>query len=130
MIVKEWVQLPQAQSGTKPGVVAQAGVSIEREVRAIDGEAILDQAADHLVAFPRPRVGGSPENAVMHQQQVRLACHGQPDGRQGRIHRRRDPGNRPTVLDLQPIGSLVVILHLGRVQQPVAVRDKRRQRNL
>ena len=102
-------------------------MSIQRQVRAVNGEVVLDQAAHQLVAFPGPRVGGPPEKPVMHQQQVRLGRRRQPDGRQARVHRRGDPGHRAAILDLQAVGGPVVILHLGRAQQPVAVADNRRQ---
>ena len=102
-------------------------MSIQRQVRAINREVILEQAADQLVAFSGPRVGRPPEKPVMHQQQVGLGRHRQPDGRQGRVHRRCDPGDRAAILDLQAVGGPFVILHPGRAQQPVAVADHHRQ---
>ena len=63
----------------------------------------------------------------MHEQQVRLGYCRQPNRRQARVHRRRNPTDRATILDLQAINRTIVILKLGCAQQPIAVADNRRQ---
>ena len=66
MIEEKGAQLFQTKRGAQLGVIAQTGVSIQRQMRAINREIVLDQAADQFVAFPSPRVGRSPKKPVMH----------------------------------------------------------------
>ena len=123
----ERTQLFQAQRGREQSVVAQPGVGIQRQVRAVNREVMLYEAADQLVAFARPRVRRAPKEPVMHHQQVRFSRHRQPDGRERRVHGRGDPRYGPIILNLKAVGSALVILHLRRTQQAVAVANKRRQ---
>jgi len=91
-------------------------VRIQRQVRAVNRKVVLDQAADQLVTLSRPGVGGSPKKSVMHQQKVGFSNYRQPDGCEGRVHGRCDPGHCTIILHLEPVGSPLVILHPCRMQ--------------
>src|SRR5881628_3494752 len=92
-------------SGAQLSVVAQAGMRIQRKMGAIDRQVVLEQKADEVVALPRPWVGWSPEESMVHQQQVgpRRCC--QPSCGQTGVHRRRDAGHVAAIFDLQAVGS-------------------------
>src|SRR6266571_3585671 len=124
---KERTKPLQTQRGAEEGVVAEPGMRIEREVRTIDREVVVQQTAEQLVVRPRPGMRPAPEQAVMDDQEVGARVDGEADRRQTRVHRGGDPRDRAPVLDLQSVDGALVIVELARAQEAVAVADDFKQ---
>ena len=119
----EGAQLSEAQRRAEAGVVAEAGMRVQRQMGTVNRQVMLQQAAQQLVAGAGPGMRRRPKKPVMHQQQVRPGGDRQPGRGQARVHRRGDPSDGAAVLDLEAVGGAFVILHPGRLQHPVAVAD-------
>jgi len=74
VFLKEGLGLGEFQGPAKADVVAEARMQIERKMCAVHGHIIFHQCADEIAFFAHPRLLRVPEEAVMHEQQVRLLC--------------------------------------------------------
>jgi len=126
---EEWAKFPEAECGGELGVVAQPGMRVERQVRTVNGEVVLDQRTEQFVGLARPRMRWRPEQAVMDDQQ------GPPSPRwrvstvaRLAFHARGDARDRAGVLDLQAIDGAVVVANRSGAQELVGVFDKGGQR--
>ena len=92
----ERLHVPQAQQPGQAGVVAELRVHVQGEVDRVEGQPRFQQEAQAAVAGPGHRLLVPPEQAVVHEQQVRLPLLRPPEALQGGVHREGDP------LDLLP----------------------------
>ena len=122
--------LLQSQGGAKPRVVAQARMRVERQVRTVNRQIVLQQQPQQFVTFPGPRMARTPKQPVMNQQQVGLGRDGEPDRGQARVHRRGQARDRAAVFHLQPVDRPFPITEFIRAQQPIAMAHQRGQRNV
>ena len=58
---EEGARLPQPERGTQQGIVAEARMSIQGQVRAIHGEVVIQEETEKLVAPASPWVAWAPE---------------------------------------------------------------------
>jgi hypothetical protein len=63
-------QIFEAQRRAQLGVVAQARMRVQRQVRTVNGQIILDQQFEHFPAPAGPGNGRTPEQSVMHDHQI------------------------------------------------------------
>ncbi len=124
---KERAKLLQAQRGAEEGVVAEPGMRIEREVRTVNREVVVQQLAEQLVVRARPGMRPAPEQTVMDDQEVGARVDGEADRRQTRVHRGGDARDGASVLDLQSVDGAFVIVELARAQEAVAITDDFKQ---
>ena len=102
---------------------------VQRQVRTVNREVILDQQPEQFIAFRRPGMAGTPEQPVMHDQQFGPGRSGQLHGRQTGVHRRGDSLHRAAIFHLQPVDRPFPVTELIRAQQPITKAHDGRQRN-
>ena len=111
----------QAECPAEQRVVAQFGVRVERQVGAVDGQAGVEGALPLPVLAPDHRLQPTPEQAVMHQQEIHPAFGRRSDRVAAGIDRRADARDRAAVLQLQAVERVRVVRNLADVQEAVEV---------
>ena len=76
-------------------IVAESRMGIQRQMSAIDGQIAVEQSFEQKILRARPRMGGSPEKAVMDDQQIGPGTDGFADRRERGIDRGGDSGTLP-----------------------------------
>ena len=87
---------------------------VERQVRAVNGEVMIEQRTQQFVLFPRPRMRRRPEQAVMHEQEIRPHLDSKPHRRETRVHRSGDTRDCARVFDLQAVRRAIVVADVAR----------------
>jgi hypothetical protein len=127
-IEKERPEAFETEGGAELGVVAEFGMCVEREMRAVDGEIVFEQRLQKFVAFASPRMGWAPKEAVMDDQKVRVGANGKSDCGERGVDGCRNASDRAAIFDLQAIRSALVIFYVRGTQHAIAMRDNRFQR--
>ena len=117
----------EAERRAELDVVAQPWVRIQRQVRAVNREIVVQQSPQQFTVSTRPRMPRGPEQAVVNEQKVRPGCHREPHRGQARVHRRSEARNRAVVLDLQAVVRPVVIREPRCAEQVVAMTGDARE---
>ena len=102
-------------------VVAQARVSVEREMRTINGQIVLEQQRQQFIACASPGMTRVPEQSMMRNQQVGLRSDCQLHRRQVRVHGGGNASDGPLVFHLQTVCCAVPIVELAGAQHAVAI---------
>jgi hypothetical protein len=79
-LVEESGELPETESAANPGIIAEFGMCVEREMGAVNGEVGFDEQPELLVAGTDPRVGRRPEKAMVDNEEVGLSRSGELEG--------------------------------------------------
>src|SRR6266516_2097531 len=111
----------QGQRPAELRVVAQARVSVEREMRTINGQIVFEQQRQQLIARARPGMTRIPEQSMMHDQQVRSGSDSQLHGGEARVHGGGNAADRASVFHLQTVHCAIPIVKRRGVQQTVAM---------
>src|SRR2546427_8095466 len=111
----------QGQRPAKLRVVAQSRVSVQREMRTVNGQIVFEQQCQQLVTRARPRMTRVPEQSVVHNQQVRPRRGSQLHGGAARVHGGGNAADRATVFHLQTVCRAIPIVELGGAQQTIAM---------
>jgi hypothetical protein len=129
MAEKEWLRLFETECRAELRVIAQARMGIERQMRAIHGQIILDQKRQYFAAFAGPGMGSAPEKTVVNNQQIGPGSDGKPGRRQAGINRGGNFRNPPAIFNLQSVDRAIVVFDFGGAQQVIAVADDFQQRD-
>ena len=127
-MLAERLDLTQAQAPGDPGVVAQGGVGVQRQMHRVQGAVPGDQLPDPPVLKTGEGHGLAPEQAVVHEQHVGLPLHGPADRLQADINCAGHPGGLAArVGHLQPIvGGILRGCRCqlqGPAQKPIELRQ-------
>ena len=128
MIEKERAQFFQSKRRAELGVVAKFGMRVQRQMRAVDGEVVLEQQSQQFVSLACPRMRRSPKKSVMDNQEISVGANSQFDCGQRGIYGGGDAGDGAAIFDLQAVGGSIVIFYVGGTQHAIAMRDNRFQR--
>jgi hypothetical protein len=115
------LQLFEAERSAELSVVAELRVRVEWKMRAVNRQVVLNKETEQFATLACPRMGGGPEEPVMHQQQIGVRGDGEFHGREAGVHSRGDARDASAVFHLETIGRAVVILDFRDPQQPVAM---------
>src|SRR5689334_19003355 len=96
-------------------------------MRAVDCQVIREKRLKKLISAASPGVRACPEQAVMHQEQVRLFRDRHPDCAETSIDRSSDAADGTIVLHLKSIAGSVPIGELVGGEQAVTIADDRGQ---
>src|SRR5260221_307477 len=119
----------ELECSRKEHVVAKVGVTIERQMRAVDGNVVDEQTTKSFVRGASERSRLRPEQSMVNYEQLGARRHGSVDCREGRIHRNRDVMDRTRAVHLKSVDSTGIVRGSGRVEYLVEIRDDRRQRH-
>ena len=84
----------EPQRAAKQDVVADPGMAVQGQMRAVDSQVMLDQELEHLVTTACPGMASPPEQPVMNQQEIGPGLHGHANRRRGGVDRGGQPGGR------------------------------------
>jgi hypothetical protein len=90
-------------------------MGVERQVRGIHRDVVLQKRANPPVAVPHYRLSPIPHHSVMHHQQIRTLGTRQLYASQREINSGRDTLNTPTVLQLKTVVRVGVIGYVRSV---------------
>src|SRR5687768_8639861 len=69
------LELTQPQGAPKLRVISELRMRIQRQMRTVNRDIVFQQQLHELVALLGPGMTGSPEQSVVHDQQVRTELH-------------------------------------------------------
>ena len=121
LLEKKRLAILQSERQAELRVIAQARMSVERQMRTVNGQIVFEQQRQQLVTSPSPRMTRVPKQSVMHNQQVRLRRDRQLHGRATRVHGGGNAGDRAPVFHLQPVHRAVPIVERRGVQESIAM---------
>ena len=124
VMLAEGATLSDAQLSRQHDVVPDLGVEIERNVRAVEGDVVSDEAGDAPVGRPREGTEATPEEPVMHQQEVGPLLRRQLHGRFAQVDRSGQARHFACVLDLQAVQRLRSVRDVSNAQIAVEVPDQ------
>ena len=112
-----------AKCPAKLGVVAESRMRVERQVRAVNSDVVIEQQPQQLVAIAGPRMRRPPEKPVMYDQQIRPGGDRFFDrGRRG-IDCGSDVRHAAAILRLQAVHRAGPVLERLGLEGAVAVRE-------
>ena len=97
---------------------------IQREMRGVDGEIVVEEQPQEVVAGAGPGMLRSPEQSVVHDQQVRTGGHREFHRGQAGIDGGGEAGDAPGVLHLETVDGTVPVAKPGGTQPAVAMADE------
>ena len=116
-------------------VVAHGRVEVERNVRGVERDVVLEQRRDPAIAPAGQRDVAVPEQSVVHQQERRgtparpaLGDHA-VDRRLRGVHRGHDAADQPAVLDLEAVDGVALVRDLADAQVLVQIANHLRERH-
>lgn len=80
----------------------------------VDGEVVLDEAADQFGTGAGPGCGFSPEQAMVDDEQVAAGFDRHPGDGKGAVHGGTNPLDLTTVFELEPVLGAVPVAEPGR----------------
>jgi len=121
--LEEGLGLGELERAHQPGVVAEARMEIQRQVRAVNSEVVLHERLDEQAFLAGPWMLRVPKQAVMDDEQIGLRLSRHSHRGQGGVDRRGDAAHTPVVLHLQAVVRAVVVFNFADAQGAVAVLD-------
>jgi hypothetical protein len=97
---------------------------VQRQVRTVNGEIVLEKQLEQFVFLYRPRMALPPEQTVMNDQQIGSDFDGHFDCRQTRIDGGGNARHLAVVLHLKSVGRTGVVRDVLRLEQPVTILHK------
>ena len=119
MVSEEGAPPAESEGLGESGCVSESGMGVEGQMLGVDGEIVLDEAADEFGARAGPGRGLSPEQAVVDDEQVATGLDSQPGDGERAIHGGADLADLAAVLELEPVLGAVPVAEAGRGQQRV-----------
>jgi hypothetical protein len=120
---KKWPQISKAQRGAQLRIIPQPRVRVERQVGTVNRQIVFDKQPEQFASFARPRMRWRPEQAMMHDQQIRPGRDGEFYRGQACVHGGGQAADRAAILHLQTVGRAVIIAKSLCAQDFVAVGD-------
>src|SRR5436190_9493586 len=93
LLLTEWLGIFESQRGDELCVIAEAGMQIEREMGAVEGEVVSESARKHPPPPARNWLQSGPEQAVVNDEEIYPPLHRGADRLRGSIDRRANPGH-------------------------------------
>src|SRR5215470_9443148 len=87
-IEEKWLCVPESKSGAQARVIAQLGMSVERQMGTVNSQIMLHQQSQHFIAFTCPGMAWIPEQAMMNDEQIDLGFHRHENRGKAAIDRR------------------------------------------
>src|ERR1041385_2009724 len=103
---------------------------VERQMGTVHREIIFNQPPQQLVTLAGPGMRWSPEQSVVHNEQVCVGGDREFDRRAARVHGGGDAANRAAIFPLQSVHRAVVVADFPRLQQLIAMTDNRGERSV
>lgn len=113
----------EAEHLCQEGIIADFGMSIQRQVDTIECDIVLDHVADHFIAPTDPGLEAAPEEAVMDQHEIGFDFAGHPEGIGADIDGGGDSGDFAGVGDLETVYRLGPVFELGDAEKALAMGD-------
>lgn len=120
---REGVVRVQTKTFRKESGVAKYRMRVQRKVRRIHGNVVLQQQADPFVVMPCQRDDTAPEESVVDNKEVGTGCRRAANRPLGRIDGRCNPRNRPLVRELQAVDRVRIVGNPMDVQERVQLSD-------
>jgi hypothetical protein len=114
LVTSKTLRRAEPECARQKGVVPHLRVEIERKVRAVDGDIMLDQHLKAPVHRTSQCLGPRPEKPVMHDEKIRALVDGPLNGPLGCIDGHGNAPDRTLVLDLDAVEGARVVRHLAR----------------
>ena len=102
-------------------VVSHLRVNIEGDVRAVERDVVLEQWGDAPIVRTGERPQSTPEQSVVHQEQIDLLVGRHSNRGLVQVHGGAHPGHLARVRHLQAVERLGDIPHLPHVQVVVQI---------
>src|SRR5581483_4899960 len=87
---KERLEILEPERAAEERVVAELRMSIERQMRTVNGEVAFHERANQCHFLARPGNRRAPKQSVMREQQIRLLAGREEGRRQRSVHGRGD----------------------------------------
>lgn len=129
VVGEEGAPASEAEGPGESGCVSESWMGVEGQMLGVDGEVVLDEAADQFGARAGPRSGLSPKEAVVDDEQVAAGFDSHPGDGEGAIHGGADLADLAAVFELEPVLGAVPVAEPGWGQEPVGERDDIREGN-
>jgi hypothetical protein len=111
----------ESQDGRELRVVAEDGMEIERQMRAVEREVVVQRTFEHSPPATGDRLQSRPEQTVMHDEKIYPALDRRVERARRSIHRRANPGHRAGIFELQTIEGIRPVFDIGDTKESVAV---------
>ena len=95
--------------------------AVQRQLDRL-GNVVFDQEPKAFVPEPHERLDAAPEEAVVHQQQVRPRTSGSLNCRRRNIHGARNGANRTSMGELHTIDRVGIVSGVGYAQEHIELR--------
>lgn len=95
-------------------------MNIQRQMRAVDRQIVVQQEPEQLVTFSRPRMCLAPKQTMMNDEQIRFRLDRHPRRDKAGIDRGSHPAHSPSVLHLESVHRARPIVEFGWTKQFIA----------
>ena len=123
LVVEEGVDLFEAECFGEEGVIADLGMAIERQVRAIHSEVAFEGGLYLLSVGSGEWYRGRPEEAVVADEEIDAFHDGRLESELASIHAGTDFGDATGVFDLQPVVSALEVFYFDTAGALIAKSD-------
>jgi hypothetical protein len=100
-------------------------MQIEWKMGTVKRDVLRDESRHPPMRAPREGLKPTPEQAMVHEQQVGPLLRRHAHGRLAQIDGRRHTTHRPRVRDLKPVDRVGSVRHFGDSEVPIQIRDQR-----
>jgi hypothetical protein len=124
LVARELPRRHEAECAREQRVVAERRVAVQRQVRGVDGDVVIEQSLESTVDDAADRLRAGPEHPVVHEQEVGSGVDRAVYRAAREVHRRRHLLHAPRVLELQPVERAAVVGRVARREQVVEVANE------
>jgi hypothetical protein len=93
----------EVQQSREQDVVADGGVAVEREVRGIQGDVVLDEPGEARMGRPDDRSQAAPEHSVVDEEKIGALRRRHSHRGLAEVYGSPDPGDLTRIAHLEPV---------------------------